>query len=829
MSDRGRRTRLQLPEERPLLQRNRPSHASQFQVPLYGCMTNPHNHLPVYTNIHRIRRDIISIVEDYLSLEQLRDVRINIAVVRPLVDKLYELDDISIVYCLLVNRAQFLHEQSHLNSRQNVNYSRATLCELVATRILRRFSEDNDGPEGLVLLSHILVAGFEPFQNAPAGIREAASTETYRSYNRMLPSLEIAILTESKHFLSATPCQKVVDAIYEGRIVYTPSSFMDIIPDHYKLKPISLYNPREGPLLDQYRLLVPRTRNILEVFQFMVLLALYLSVMAERNPEHFTLLEGCFAVFAFGWSLDQFATILEHGWHVYTQNLWSFLDVGFIGLYAIYAVLRIHGGRTGELVPKQQALDVLAMGAPVLVPRLAFNLLSDNLVFLSLRSMMSDFVLLTFLSAWCFGGFLLSLLWLGEGPPGEGEHAPVLIGKWMLWIWFGLDGTGISRSADFHPLLGPVLMVAFAFLGNTLFLTILVSMLSNTFSTIVKNATAEIQFRKAVLTLEGVKGDAIFAYQPPFNILAVFLLLPLKFVLGPRWFHKIHVASVRLVNLPLLLIIAVAERRILWPPPPPEKTKGGGALTLYPRVKQWFWEKWRITAHRDIRAVFDLPPPDSVEEEIAVDDDFTHHMIRRQFTRTITNDTMRKKSPLRRDSMFPGVSSKLRGSFTGSEDMHDVNSRLEALEQTTSRIESLLTRMVGSDDYSDKNFGTGESSTLRDMDASLTQSPQQRTYARRMCEVFIYKHVECKCIWGEIAVSCGPGMGYTTCGQFGSGIAKKPLRMQLANLRPCPKHDLLGLYDRNQIRMIKKITNGIKFGTGPNKQDAGIECACAIM
>ncbi|TDZ22965.1 Calcium channel YVC1 [Colletotrichum orbiculare MAFF 240422] len=638
-----------------------------------------------------LRRDITSIVEDYLSLEQLRDVRINIAVVRPLVDKLYELDDISIVYCLLVNRAQFLHEQSHLNSRQNVSFSRATLCELVATRILRRFSEDNDGPESLVLLSHILVAGFEPFQMAPDGIREAASTESYRAYNRMLPSLEIAILTESKHLLSSMPCQKVVDAIYEGRIIYTPSSFMDIIPDHYKLKPISLYNPREGPLLDQYRLLVPRTRNILEVFQFMILLTLYLFVMAERNPEKFSLLEGCFAVYSFGWSLDQFATILEHGWHVYTQNLWSFLD---------------------------QALDVLAMGAPVLVPRLAFNLLSENLVFLSLRSMMSDFVLLTFLSAWCFGGFLLSLLWLGEG-----DHPPVLIGKWMLWIWFGLDGTGISRSADFHQLLGPVLMVAFAFLGNTLFLTILVSMLSNTFGTIVKNATAEIQFRKAVLTLEGVKGDAIFAYQPPFNILAVFLLLPLKFVLSPRWFHKIHVASVRLVNLPLLLIIAVAERRILWPPSRPEKPQSHGTLTLYARVRQWFWEKWRITAHRDIRAVFDLPPPESVEEEIAVDDDFTHHMIRRQFTRSITNETTRKKSPLRRDSMFPGVS-KLRGSFTGSEDMHDMNSRLEALEQTTLRIESLLARLVGSDGYSDDNFGTGENSTLRDSEVPLTQSPQ---------------------------------------------------------------------------------------------------------
>lgn len=62
----------------------------------YSCFVNPHAHLPVYTNIHRIRRDVISIVEDYLSVEQLRDLRLNISVVRPLVDKLYEQDDISI-------------------------------------------------------------------------------------------------------------------------------------------------------------------------------------------------------------------------------------------------------------------------------------------------------------------------------------------------------------------------------------------------------------------------------------------------------------------------------------------------------------------------------------------------------------------------------------------------------------------------------------------------------------------------------------------------------------------------------------------------------------
>jgi hypothetical protein len=63
---------------------------------MFSCVSNLRSDLPVYTNIHRIRRDIISVVEDYLSLEQLRDVRINISVVRPLVDKLYAMDDISI-------------------------------------------------------------------------------------------------------------------------------------------------------------------------------------------------------------------------------------------------------------------------------------------------------------------------------------------------------------------------------------------------------------------------------------------------------------------------------------------------------------------------------------------------------------------------------------------------------------------------------------------------------------------------------------------------------------------------------------------------------------
>lgn len=98
MTDRRRRIRVSedAPDERrPLLGRLSTERAANGEH-VFSCRTNPHSDLPVYTNIHRIRRDIVSVVEDYLTLEQLRDLKINVTVIRPLVDKFYELGDISI-------------------------------------------------------------------------------------------------------------------------------------------------------------------------------------------------------------------------------------------------------------------------------------------------------------------------------------------------------------------------------------------------------------------------------------------------------------------------------------------------------------------------------------------------------------------------------------------------------------------------------------------------------------------------------------------------------------------------------------------------------------
>jgi hypothetical protein len=677
---------------------------------------------------------LIKRLDDPYSLEQLKDPRMNASVIRPLVDQYYKLQDVSVVYCLCVNRLQFLKEQANAPHHQSVNITRAILCELVANRILRRFSEDNPGAAGLLLLANILVAGFDPFQGAPEDVIKENDPALHWAmqktggYLRKLPTLEIAIISESKTFLSSSACQRVVNAIYEGRIIYTPSSFIDILPDHYKSKPISLYDPRKAPLLNQYRLIVPRTRNFLEIGQFIVLLVLYILVMTGRDPQTFSIVEFVFCIYTAGWVLDQFASILEHGWSVYTQNLWSFLDVTFALIYGIYFVIRMHGIRVHSFEVGQQAMDVLAIGAPFLIPRLAFNLMSENMLFVSLRSMMADFALLTALAVWCFAGFLLSMMWLGDG-----LHKPVTISKWMLWIWFGLDGTGIPRSVDFHWLLGPILMVTFAFLGNTLFLTILVSMLSNTFAGIVSNASAEIQYRRAVLTLEGVKSDAIFAYQPPFNIAALVFLLPLQFLVSPRWFHKVNVAAVRFLNAPLLLIIGYVERRALW---------AGSRRNVFQRRRaRGMFGLGDISRgfslHGDIQAVFDSAPTATTQDEINDTDDLEQEEQideasgpdRPMLTRTNTAMSTMSRPKSRRDSMAPfgGLKEQLRdllhdAAESDSENSTDTGTRLDRLEESIKRIEGLVGRLVQNLIVEEDD---GKLAPLEDNDQNLREEAHQ--------------------------------------------------------------------------------------------------------
>lgn len=506
----------------------------------------------------------------------------------------------------MANRVQFLRERGTM-VHQNVNIARATLCELVAARVLRRFHEENNDMTGLPVLATMLVEGFDPFQGAPIHVERPQRHFSWPfrqrgGFERKVTALELALLSEAKTFISSTGCQRVVEAIYHGHIVYTPVSMVDILPDHYLHQPVSLYDPTKAPLLNHQRLIVPRLRNLIGIAEFLVLTALYVLTLMHRNSDNLAVYETIFVIYTTGWVVEEFADIIEHGWDLHAQSLWSFLDITFTSIFGIYLIARVFDLAVDKM-HDGLGLNILCAAAPILLTRVAFNLMPDSILFISLHAMMKDFMMLTFVALWCFAGFIVALQWMITTDGTDNAPSWATIGKWLLWIWFGLDGTGIEESVHFHVMLGPTLMIAFAFLGNTLFLTVLVAMLTNTFSKIIAHETAEVHFRRAVLTFAGVKSDAIFAYPPPFNILALLFLLPVKLAVSDRTFHKVHVTLVRILNHPILLVIGLYERRRTW--------------SLFTSSRRTRWATGGLSPHNDLQAVFNTEPPPGVREEVA--------------------------------------------------------------------------------------------------------------------------------------------------------------------------------------------------------------------
>ncbi|KAF9075354.1 receptor-activated Ca2+-permeable cation channel [Rhodocollybia butyracea] len=510
---------------------------------------------PVYPIIHSIRSDIIvcHFIDTPLSHAALTAPDLTYTLIRPLVEKYGALQrdgNMSIVFCFLLNRVYFLRDQNMASS--SVSRTRAELCEILAIRTLREYGNN------LLELAVVLTTSWFVFSGADQTVMQMARDEREDLEERVGNAIEMAILGKSKRFIKSSSCQKVIDSIWSGKCVYQAESSHSILSDTYKRNPIHFYDPHKAPLLDHYRLKVPFIRSLLEYINFLILFVLFVLAIEWNIEDKLNAPEITFMIYALGFCLEKVAAMQEHGIQVYFKGTWNGFDLAFVTTFMFYAILRVYGVFYHSLWARSTGIDCLALIACLMFPRLAFVTLRDNLMVLSLRAMISQFVVLMLIAAFCFGGFLYALWTLSRN---AAQYSAGTIAWWMLDLWFGLDASGFDRATQFHQVFGPVLMVTYAMLSNTLLLTVLVSILSNTFATINEDAAAEAMFRKAVSTIEGVKADSLFSYQPPVNLIALCFMLPLSYTLTPRWFHKVNVFMIRTMNLPVLLVIALYERQ----------------------------------------------------------------------------------------------------------------------------------------------------------------------------------------------------------------------------------------------------------------------------
>ncbi|KZT59024.1 hypothetical protein CALCODRAFT_523414 [Calocera cornea HHB12733] len=505
---------------------------------------------PVHPTIMAIRKDVCHYLDTSLTYEQLLAPDLTYSLVRPLANKYTRLKNMSVPFCFLINRVHFLRDQNF--TTRAVSFSRASLCELLAIRTLREWVDPMD-------LATVLVTSFDLLSGASPEIVSAVLQDGDEGdlQDRVGNAIELAIISQAKRFIKSSPCQKVISAIWRGEIVYQAESAHAIISDTYKRRPIYFYDYRKAPLLDHYRLKVPAVRSVLEYMNFVILFILFIIALEGAEVDSLNIYEASFMVSSTGFTLEKLAAMQEHGLKS-KLTLWNFFDLAFMTVYVFYAALRTHGLRHHSAWAKGLGIDLLAIAACLMFPRKV----AERLAFatISLRSMLLEFTLLMLLAAFCFGGFLYARTHLVYPQFSSGQVA-----WWMLDIWFGLDATGFDKSTSFHPVFGPILMVIYACLSNTLLLTGIThwpQILSNTFATINADALAESLFRRAVTTVEGVKVDALFSYLPPLNLIAFLIMFPASYILSPRWFHKINVTAIRLTSFPILLAIAFYERQI---------------------------------------------------------------------------------------------------------------------------------------------------------------------------------------------------------------------------------------------------------------------------
>nr|ODO03889.1 hypothetical protein L204_00230 [Cryptococcus depauperatus CBS 7855] len=531
----------------------------------------------VYPLIHLIRVDIMSHIDAPLTYEQLLAPDSTYTIIRPLTEK----------YLALQNQAtvQFTTDSAQL-SIATLSLTRATLCEILASRVLRGWSERS------LPLATVLLTPWALFQGAAEEVIERASEEGDGDLLKQTgTALEMAIISSSKRFIRSPSCQKVIEGIWSGRIIYSALNAHALIADNYKTKPIQMYNPHKAPLLDHYRLKVPFYRSMLEYFNFLMLFILYVVAIEGLSMDKINGREWAFIVYALAFSLDKLATIREHGLKgksflsltienlmddtVFSSSLVNGFDLVFMLIYAVYLGARIYGVQYHDQYSMELGADWLAIGAVLMFPRLAFVTLANNLMVLSIRSMLTEFFFLMGVGVFCFLGFVYALFTLGQG-----KFQLSQIAWWLLEVYFGLDASGFEHAHYFHRFLGPLLMVSYALLSNTLLLTVLVAILGNTFATINADAAAEasilnlpfelrlisrqsgyVRFQAKSLPDSQHCPDAVFSYQLPFNVVAVVIMWPMRYILNPRWFHKVNVFMIRVTSFHTLLLIAFYERQ----------------------------------------------------------------------------------------------------------------------------------------------------------------------------------------------------------------------------------------------------------------------------
>lgn len=586
-------------------------------TPLLPIFSAAHlDRLPMYNITHAIRLLIVARAETTLSWEQLRSPQVSQFLVKPIQSQIRTNHFNRATLCALIaNGLQFQKEGQTNPGNVGVSRTRALLSELLAMRLLKEFnvrelidalSYDFDPLQGMSTPT-TTTGRNTPGYATPAHLDDVQHQRT-RGKGARVSTIEIAIRSQAKRFLAHPLVVQHLEAIWAGTIVFhseadnlhrkiprertrkaingtygtlndhSPSALpADAIlsrkaqetrtskkPEVHRTarRSATLYDPHDSSLFKLSRLRVPRYRQLFSTISFAVMLGLYIAVLYDRSVT-ITPLEVVFWFWSIGYMLDEVIGFTEQGFGLYILSFWNAFDLGILLLFGVYYVLRLYGivlADQGKHHIASMAYDALGSTAILLFPRL-FSVLDHYRYFsqllIAFRLMAQDLVAVLILILISCSGFFVafSLSFADENTDAKS------VAYSLFQILMGFTPAAWDKWSSYN-LLGKAIMGAFLIICHFLIVTILITVLTNSFMAIVRNAEEEHQFLFAINTISMVKSDALFSYIAPSNVIE-WVLSPLRYVMPFRQYVKFNRTIIKITHFPVLLLIFLYERVLL--------------------------------------------------------------------------------------------------------------------------------------------------------------------------------------------------------------------------------------------------------------------------
>lgn len=526
-------------------------------------------------------------IDGPFTFDQLRTLE----ALRLLVDQLRRCKEPFLIFALLWCKLDFAAKAN--DDETSVDCARGYACEIAAMRLLRRLNsqeiltaltndykatkdnitstriEDNETPSAHP--SHAVVADVQTpllrvdSQSSPSKVtdrRRASYGQDLEHADReriggdSFTALEVAIVAEAKHFTSAAIVQDVLTEIWSGDII-----FWSEITEHEVKKAAYYDKDVDARFWNFARLRVPQYAFIIESFNFFVLAALYLLVVVDREYQNLGWIEVILALWFLGFTYQEYDQFREAGTvGFYLANPFNYFDLGMIIVAFAWMVLRAIGIAKQDPSIVGSSYDVLSLQGILLVPRLfSFLTLSPyfGTLFPCLRKLTADFLKFLILIVALYAGFLVTFSILGRNMYSITEVAWLLIR-----VFFGGSGMGFDAMKTLHPQLGAPVMIAFVTFSQILLSTALISILSNLVSLVMNNARSEYRFLFATTCLESSKSDHMVILSPPFNLIALILVRPLRLILPSNHviLRTLKIWVLRITHAPYVLVFSLYER-----------------------------------------------------------------------------------------------------------------------------------------------------------------------------------------------------------------------------------------------------------------------------